>query len=135
AAGEHHSLALLSGGSIVAWGYNPDGQLGDNSNQDSPVPVAVTGLGGVTGIAGGGAHSLSFGAALATVASVAPSSGPQPGGTTVTITGANFSEATAVSFGATPAASFTVNSASSITAVSPAGTGVVDVTVTTPATT
>jgi hypothetical protein len=63
---------------------------------------------------------------------VSPNSGPQPGGTTVAITGANLAEASAVRFGATPASSFTVNSATSITATAPAGTGVVDVGVTTP---
>ncbi len=50
----------------------------------------------------------------------------------MTITGANFAEASGVSFGSTAATSFTVNSANSITAVSPAGTGTVDVTVTGP---
>jgi hypothetical protein len=67
------------------------------------------------------------------VTRVEPSFGPASGGTTVTITGTNFSGATAVKFGSTNATSFTVNSASSITAVSPAGTGTVDVTVTTAA--
>jgi alpha-tubulin suppressor-like RCC1 family protein len=135
AAGAHHSLALLSGGSIEAWGYNPDGQLGNASNLNSPVPVAVKGIGQVAGIAGGGSHSLSFGPPPPSVSAVSPASGPQPGGTTVTITGANLAEASAVRFGATPASSFTVNSATSITAVSPAGSGVVDVTVTTPVST
>ncbi len=135
AAGAHHSLALLSGGSVLAWGYNPDGQLGDASNLNSPVPVAVKGIGQVVGIAGGGSHSLSFGAPPPSVSSVSPASGPQPGGTTVTIAGANLAEASAVRFGATAASSFTVNSATSITAVSPAGTGIVDVTVTTPVST
>jgi len=37
----------------------------------------------------------------------------------VTITGARFTDATAVTFGATPAASFTVDSDTQITAVSP----------------
>lgn len=66
-----------------------------------------------------------------TVTSLSPSTGPEAGGTSVTITGTNFSGATAVNFGATPAASFTVNSTTSITATSPAGTGSVNVQVTT----
>ena len=135
AAGAHHSLALLSGGSVLAWGYNPDGQLGNGSNLNSPVPVAVKGIGQVAGIAGGGSHSLSFGPPPPSVSGVSPASGPQPGGTTVTLTGANFAEASAVRFGAAPASSFSVNSPTSITAVSPAGSGVVDVTVTTPVST
>jgi len=65
------------------------------------------------------------------VTSIAPSGGPESGGTAVTITGANLEGATAVRFGASPAASFKVNSSSSITATSPAGKGKVDVTVTT----
>lgn len=132
AAGAHHSLALLSGGSVVAWGYNPDGQLGNGSNLDSAVPVAVKGIGQVAGVAGGGSHSLSFGPPPPSVSAVSPASGPQPGATRVTITGANLGEASAVHFGSSAASSFTVESATSITAVSPAGTGVVDVTVTTP---
>jgi alpha-tubulin suppressor-like RCC1 family protein len=132
AAGAAHALALLSGGTVVAWGYNPDGQLGNNSNANSPVPVAVAGLGGAVGIAGGVSHGLSFGAPIATVTAVTPSAGPQASGTSVTITGANLAEATAVHFGAAPASSFTVDSATSISAVSPTGTGVVDVTVTSP---
>src|SRR5437764_234984 len=70
-------------------------------------------------------------AAIPTVTSISPTSGPTGGGTTVTITGTNFTGATAVKFGSSNATSFTVNSASQITATSPAGTGTVDVTVTT----
>ncbi|WP_040871889.1 IPT/TIG domain-containing protein, partial [Nocardia exalbida] len=50
---------------------------------------------------------------------------------TVTLTGTGLTAATAVNFGATPAASFTVDSDTQITAVTPAGTGTVQVTVTT----
>jgi len=132
AAGSQHTLALLSGGSVEAWGYNPDGQLGNGSNLNSPVPVAISGLGGVVKIAGGGSHSLSMGAPAATVTGVSPSSGPQQGGASVSITGLNLSEATSVHFGPSAAGAFTVNSPTSITATSPAGTGIVDVTVTTP---
>ena len=50
----------------------------------------------------------------------------------MTITGTNFTGATAVTFGATAATGFTVNSATQITATAPAGsTGTVDVRVTT----
>ena len=66
------------------------------------------------------------------VASLNPTSGPWYGGTSVIITGSNFTGATAVKFGSTNATSFTVNSATQITAVAPAGTSTVDVTVTTP---
>jgi IPT/TIG domain len=65
------------------------------------------------------------------VTGVEPAEGPQTGGTTVTITGTSFTGTTAVDFGATAAKSFKVQSETSITAESPAGTGTVDVTVTT----
>lgn len=67
--------------------------------------------------------------ATPTVTGVSPSSGPTTGGTSVTISGTNFTDATAVTFGGNPAASFTVNSATSITATAPAGAGTVNVTV------
>ncbi|MGO9880317.1 MAG: IPT/TIG domain-containing protein [Acidimicrobiales bacterium] len=67
-----------------------------------------------------------------TVTSVSPSAGPLAGGTSVTVTGANFTGATAVDFGSGNAATFTVNNPSSITATSPSGSGTVNVTVTTP---
>ncbi len=65
-----------------------------------------------------------------TVTSISPTAGPATGGTSVIITGANFSGATAVNFGGTPATGFTVNSATQITATAPAGTGTVDIRVT-----
>lgn len=62
---------------------------------------------------------------------MSPASGPVAGGTTVTITGTNLTGATAVNFGIPAATSFTVESATQIIATSPAGTGIVNVTVTT----
>jgi IPT/TIG domain len=64
-----------------------------------------------------------------TVTEMTPKTGPETGGTEVTITGTNFTTASSVSFGATPASMVKVNSAESITAVSPPGTGTVSVTV------
>ena len=67
------------------------------------------------------------------VTQVSPIGGPIAGGTSTTITGLNFSEASRVQFGATDATSFTVDSDNVITAISPAGTsGPVDISVTTP---
>ena len=67
-----------------------------------------------------------------TITGLSPTSGPAAGGTLVTITGTNFTGATAVDFGTTAATNITVVSSTTITADSPAGSGVVDVTVTTP---
>ena len=65
------------------------------------------------------------------VTGISPTTGPLAGGTSVTITGSDFSGATAVKFGSVSATSFSVTSAASITATAPAGTGTVDVTVVT----
>jgi hypothetical protein len=67
------------------------------------------------------------------VGAVKPTSGSSDGGTTVTIEGENLTGATAVRFATKDASSFTVASPKSIEAVSPAGTGTVDITVETPA--
>ncbi|HYM46256.1 MAG TPA: IPT/TIG domain-containing protein, partial [Solirubrobacteraceae bacterium] len=132
-AGSAHSLALLGGGAIVAWGYNADGQLGDGLYTNNDAPIAVNGLAEVAGISAGGASSLSYGPPAPAIVSVNPNAGPVYGGTVVTITGTSFTGATAVNFGSTPAANFTVNSPTSITAVSPPGTsGTVDITTITP---
>jgi hypothetical protein len=68
-----------------------------------------------------------------TVTAVSPREGIETGGTSVTISGSGFTGATAVQFGSTNA-SFKINSDTSITAVSPKGSGTVDITVTTPVT-
>ncbi|WP_409469630.1 IPT/TIG domain-containing protein [Streptomyces sp. HC307] len=65
------------------------------------------------------------------VSSVSPSQGPPSGGTTVIVTGTDFTSVVTVRFGFTPATSFTVNSSTQITAVTPSGSGTVNVTVTT----
>jgi alpha-tubulin suppressor-like RCC1 family protein len=67
AAGETHSLALLEDGSVVAWGNNADGELGDGSNNGSTVPVPVADLGAVQAIAAGEGYSLALLASDGTV--------------------------------------------------------------------
>ena len=71
-------------------------------------------------------------AAAPVVTAISPTSGPEAGGTLVTITGTGFTGATAVDFGTTAATNVTVVNDTTITANSPSGTGSVDVTVTTP---
>jgi alpha-tubulin suppressor-like RCC1 family protein len=59
-SGGAHSLSLKSDGTVWAWGYNYDGQLGDGSITDSSTPVQVSSLSGVIAVAGGGSHSLAL---------------------------------------------------------------------------
>ena len=42
-AGQYHTLALCTDGTLVAWGYNNRGQLGNNSTVSCKVPVAIGG--------------------------------------------------------------------------------------------
>ncbi|MEI7910890.1 MAG: cadherin-like beta sandwich domain-containing protein [Verrucomicrobiota bacterium] len=65
AAGYYHSLALCSDGTLVTWGFNGSGQLGNNSAISSSVPVVVSSTGSLIGktiasIAAGGSHTLTL---------------------------------------------------------------------------
>ncbi|WP_018908026.1 RCC1 domain-containing protein [Salinispora arenicola] len=102
AGGGDHSLALTSAGTVLAWGRNDHGQLGDGSTVDKVEPVSVDFPAGttVTAIAGGDDHNLaltSAGTVLAwgrnhrgqlgdgsTVDKLEPVSVDFPAGTTVT---------------------------------------------------
>ena len=54
AAGSSHTCALQQTGEIACWGNNEHGQLGNGTNDDSEVPVPVTGIDDATAIAAGG---------------------------------------------------------------------------------
>ncbi|MFA6285846.1 MAG: chitobiase/beta-hexosaminidase C-terminal domain-containing protein [Opitutaceae bacterium] len=61
AAGDDHSLALKSDGTVWAWGYNGSGELGDGSSAGQQLsPVQVAGLGGVVAITAGPSYSLAL---------------------------------------------------------------------------
>jgi alpha-tubulin suppressor-like RCC1 family protein len=62
AAGDEFSLALKSDGTVWAWGYNWDGELGNGTTTDTAIyaPAPVIDLSGVIAIATGDYHSLAL---------------------------------------------------------------------------
>jgi len=65
AAGMYQSFALCSDGSVAAWGYNDEGELGDGSTATALLPVRVNAEGALAGrtvtrIAAGQYHALAL---------------------------------------------------------------------------
>jgi alpha-tubulin suppressor-like RCC1 family protein len=69
APGFFHTLALLSDGTVWAWGNNDSGQIGDGTTANQATPLPVAGVAAATAIAAGGGrnefgpggHSLALG--------------------------------------------------------------------------
>lgn len=132
----------LSGATEVSFGATAGAITADTSTSITvTVPAHSAGTVDVTVTTAQGTSATSpadlytYGTLQApTVTSITPTSGSTAGGTSVTITGTNFTSSSTVSFGGASAASVTVNGATSITAVTPAASaGAVNVTVTTSA--
>lgn len=104
----------------------------------TPEGTSTAGDASSTGGTGGAGTAATFSYVappppVPTIAAVSPAAGSTAGGTTVTISGANLSDATAVQFGSAAALHFAVDSSTEITATSPPQTaGQVEVAVTTP---
>jgi len=60
ASGSNHALAVLNDGSVVSWGYNGDGELGDTTRNNQVNPVRVFGLTGIQAVAAGSNFSLAL---------------------------------------------------------------------------
>ena len=58
-AGERHACALVHGG-VRCWGSNSAGELGNNTIENSNVPVTPQGLTDVVGITAGGIHTCAL---------------------------------------------------------------------------
>ena len=60
AAGRAHSMAILQNGSLMAWGWNWKGQVGDGTMTDRSTAAVVNGLppSPVIAVSGGEAHTL-----------------------------------------------------------------------------
>jgi len=65
-AGQYHTCAVMADGSATCWGANASGQLGNNLNTGSSVPVPVSGITGAdeastaVSISAGGNHSCAL---------------------------------------------------------------------------
>ncbi|MCE2883527.1 MAG: IPT/TIG domain-containing protein [Planctomycetaceae bacterium] len=113
------SVTVVSATQLTA--VTPAGTVGAKS-------VTVTTAGGT----GTKASAFTY-FAVPTITAVAPASGPQGGGTTITITGTNLNGTTAVEVGGVACTAVTVVSATTVTAVTASGTvGAKSVSVTTP---
>ncbi|MES2678394.1 MAG: T9SS type A sorting domain-containing protein [Bacteroidota bacterium] len=53
-------LALKNDGTVLAWGSNGSGQLGNGTSVDSYFPVAVNSLTGITAVAVGASHAMAL---------------------------------------------------------------------------
>lgn len=57
---QDHSLALMTGGTVAAWGRNTNGQLGLGNTVAQSSPQTIPGLSGVIAIATGERHALAL---------------------------------------------------------------------------
>ncbi len=119
------NVTVVSATQITA--SSPAGSLGNvNVTVTTPNGTSPTGQGNQF------TYQYAYNPPAPALTSVTPSTGVTTGGTSVVITGTDFTGATAVTFGGTPATSFTEDSSTQITAIAPAGSaGAVAVAVTT----
>ena len=60
AAGGSHTAALKSDGTLVSWGWNRSGQLGDGTANDRLAPISVVTTGGWTVVSSGKFHTVAI---------------------------------------------------------------------------
>lgn len=65
-AGQHHTLAIKTDGTLWAWGRNTYGQLGDGTNADKNIPTQIGSDNNWSSISAGGIDYLDFSLAIKT---------------------------------------------------------------------
>jgi alpha-tubulin suppressor-like RCC1 family protein len=103
AAGSEHALALLGDGTVMAWGDNALGQIGDGTTDRRLTPVKVSGIdpgSGVTAVLAGGGHSHAIITAQGTPPT--PPTQPSSGNTSAVSDPAPPDSPAATSVGGTP---------------------------------
>jgi alpha-tubulin suppressor-like RCC1 family protein len=60
AGGSYHTLSICGDSTVMAWGRNNFGQLGNGTNTGSNIPVKVSSLAGIIAVSGGWDHSLAL---------------------------------------------------------------------------
>jgi len=123
------AFTINSDGAIVATTPN----VGQVSNLPGTVDVTLQNANGTSALTPADQFTFSAPGGTPTITGLNKTSGSTAGGDVVTITGTNFTAASAVSFGDTPATQFLVTSDTSIVATAPGGADgtTVDVSVTT----
>ena len=124
-AGWFTSMALRSDGTVVSWGDDTYGQLGIGGGfATAQEPVQMCGIISAGGVSGGNQADYAYGVTSTlpcpTVTEVSPETGPQTGGTTVTLRGTQLDEVTEVLFGSASTTTFEVDSPTQLTVVTPA---------------
>jgi len=130
-------FSQTTGATSVSFGAAAGTQVSCSSTQCTAVGPAGSGTVDVTvtvaGVTSATSAADQFSYTPPAVTSISPASGPSAGGTTVTVNGSGFSQATGatgISFGGVAATNVKCGHTNQCTATSPAGSGVVDVTVT-----
>ncbi len=133
-----NSISCVSSTFCMAVGNSSGATFNGSTWSSDSMPTGVSHLNSVSCVSSTFCQAIGFTALDVVIATysltpsimgLSPNSGPASGGTAVTISGANFSNADTVDFGNTSAVSVSHDSATQLTAVSPPGTGSVLVTV------